>query len=1388
MLLHSRKRNQNTATRLARLAVFLFLSFALVVTTTAHAIGLTALAAGSGERARDVILTVVPRLSLPTSSLFTIHSAPGAKYLVATDPRFTNGQTFLSSDYFLAQLNLDPERTLTRYGDGFEEQQLINDQVLTLTGRRYLSGYTNTQDEYSALMNAGAAFAKQYQLTPGVALSAEQMALLTTDIVWLTTQTVTLPDGSTREVLVPELYIRRPQAQDLSTGGALMAGSNVFIQTTGDLANKGTIQGDTVTLAAGNDLVNSGTVRGQDVYARAERDLSNLGGSFIGSSDTSTLAFSAGRDIVLQTTTQTSSNDQSTRTNVDRIATVQGGNVSFAAARDFIAQGASVNAAQDLQVAAGRNIDVSAVQGSYQIDVQNLNGRTGLQGRTGYINEASTTQQQSSFAAGNNAVLVAQGDLTLKGSTLTAANDAYLQGANVIVEAAKASSSIDVQTVQRKSYDRAEAVDQTLVGGVITAANNLTVIAAGDPSKGQGNITVTGATLTARDGQAGLKAAGDVTIQAATTEHSTAGESLFQSSTSIGGLYKSSELGQAQRTSQLSQLEASNVNGNSVVIQAGDLDKQSGDIKLIASNISSTGATNLSAGRDVLITSAEQLSSRSEQERSEHSVRIGTREMEQGLGLIQRDLLRPDPIASKYTPAPALHADTNERANGQAGATQSVASTISADSLSINAGRDVTIRGSAIVATNGINIAAKRDLLITTSQDTQSSSNSRSKNDEGLFTGGESLNNGTRQLSQAASSASSTATSSQVASLSGNVKLSAGETYRQTGSQVLALGQTNPDPTQVSGGDIDISAKNVIIDPARNTSQSADSTYYKQEGASVTLSGPIVSALQSLNAAANNASKTDDSRMQALAAATAAMNAVDAASAVAASKGGADSMGISVDLVHIQNQSKSSSASDQAAGSTVSAQRDLRVTASGAGKDSNLSIEGSDLSAGRDATLKADGNITLQAASNSESLRQSNSGQSANIGVTYGGGSQNGLSIHAGASASRGQAIGDEQTWRNTHVAAGNSVSLQSGGDTTLKGAVVAAPSVKADVGGNLSIQSLQDTSKFDAKQSSAGFSVSLCIPPICYGETVSGSVSAAKTKVNGDFVGVVEQSGIKAGDGGFQVTVKSNTDLKGGAIVSSQAAIDAGKNSFTTATLSSSDIGNQDKFNASGYSGSYSGGSGGSSGGTAGFSSKSGDESSVTRSAVSAGRIAITDDKAQQSLTGKDAATAIAKLDTQATTDSATAATLSKAWNGSQLMEQTQVNTQITAAFNSRAAKAVGDYAASQQRDLQGQADEARKSGDAAKADQLQSEANKWSEGGAYRVAAHVAVGGLAGGRGCGCNRRRLGRSSGAHDYRCGEQARCARGGQGRGGCCVGRGDRGCHQRGERCGGDGCG
>ncbi len=107
-------------------------------------------------------------------------------------------------------------------------------------------------------MDAGVAFGKQQQLTPGVALSPAQMALLTSDIIWLTNQTVTLPDGTTEVVTVPQVYARVRQG-DLRSDGALLAGNTVasggqLTLRTGDVDNtRGIIAADgktTLTFAA----------------------------------------------------------------------------------------------------------------------------------------------------------------------------------------------------------------------------------------------------------------------------------------------------------------------------------------------------------------------------------------------------------------------------------------------------------------------------------------------------------------------------------------------------------------------------------------------------------------------------------------------------------------------------------------------------------------------------------------------------------------------------------------------------------------------------------------------------------------------------------------------------------------------------------------------------------------------------------------------------------------------------------------------------------------------------------------------------------------------------------------------------------------------------------
>jgi filamentous hemagglutinin len=51
------------------------------------------------------------------------------------------------------------------------------------------------------------------------------------------------------------------------------------------------------------------------------------------------------------------------------------------------------------------------------------------------------------------------------------------------------------------------------------------------------------------------------------------------------------------------------------------------------------------------------------------------------------------------------------------------------------------------------------------------------------------------------------------------------------------------------------------------------------------------------------------------------------------------------------------------------------------------------------------------------------------------------------------------------HVNAGKRLSIASGGDTKLKGALASANQVVVNVSGNLSIESLQETATLDGKR-----------------------------------------------------------------------------------------------------------------------------------------------------------------------------------------------------------------------------------------------------------------------------------------------------------------------------------
>lgn len=1006
--------------------------------------------AGSGTTLADAsgpaAISAVAPAALPSNTLFQPSLNPTAGYLIETDPRFADYRTWLSSDYLLGQLGMDPAFMQKRLGDGFYEQRLIREQVAQLTGRRFLDGYANDEAQYRALMNAGLTYAQEWNLIPGVALTDAQIAQLTSDIVWLVAQEVTLPDGRSETVLVPQVYVR-VQPGDIDGSGSLLSGATVNLKLTGDVVNSGTLAGrQLVKIDAANVRNLGGRISGTDLALSAQQDIDNLGGTV---DATNSLIASAGRDINVASTTRDSENlagpSTFTRTGIERVAGL------------YVSGPAGV-----LVASAGRDITLTAA----------VVATSGADGHT-------------LIDAGNDLVL---------GSVATSQQD------NVVWDAKN-------HLNQGRTWE---------VGTVIQTQGDVTLAAGQD-------ITARAAQVTSATGAIDARAGRDVRIES------------------------------GEATQNLS--EARHITNNGLV--------------------SSTTVTTLDATRD----------------------------------------------------------------------TRALASTFSGDSVEIQAGRDIGIRGSNVVSDSGTRLVAGNDVAIEAATDTHSETHYADKLKSGLFSsGGLSITYGDQQTTQNAGSVSTYAAASTVGSTQGNVTINAGKSYIQTGSDVLA-----------PQGDIDIAAQRADIVEARQTSRSETETRFRQSGLTVALTSPIVSAVETVRQMKDAAGNTNDERMKALAAGAAALSTLTAYEAVKAGQGtmvngkehqvitGKDGEGnvtsrdttlaeraggvnLSLSLGASQSQGNSVQAADTALGSTVAAGGNIDIRTAGAGAESDLTVQGGNVYASNNIALQSDDEIRLLAAKNTFDQRSQNSSASASIVVSLG---VSGYGITAAASSGRGKADGNDTTWAHAHVGAGNQLSLQSGGDTALKGAVATGEQVSAEVGRNLVIESVQDTSQYNSKQQSFGGAAT-------FGPAPSASISASQVKAKGDFVSVIEQTGIQVGDGGFEIRVNRNTNLTGAVIASTQGAIDQGNNRLVTGTLTTSDIENRAEASVDGSGialssdmltqGKY-GVAKAAVSSAMNSSEASGSSVGVTRSAVEAGGVELTGELAQQALTGANGQQIISSL-----------------------------------------------------------------------------------------------------------------------------------------------------------------
>lgn len=545
----------------------------------------------AGNTDATVIRSQVPDTTLPENSLFSTLPSVSGSYLIETDPRYTNQKTWLSSDFMLSQLQSDPDITQKRLGDGFYEQRLVREQLVELTGDRYLAGYQSDEEQYKALMEAGVAFGKTFDLVPGVALTASQMANITSDMVWLVARDVTLADGSRQSVLVPQVYAQVKKG-DIDGSGALLAGRNIAIGVSGNMLNSGRVNASQMLSISGDTITNvGGIISGGKVQLLASNDLTNNGGLIQAQNS---LVASAGRDlnVVSQTTHSESSNGSNSfsRDSVSRVAGMyvqqDDGKLALQAGRDVNMQGAQVvNSGENSQttVLAGRDVNLTAVHSGSSDRV--------VWDKDNHLSQSTTTAQGSEITGAGNVLVQAANNITTAAAKLNAGNALNLTAGNDInIGTAGEDASLDMAskvkgsgflssntTKTRAGFTEENAVASSLGG------KNITLMAGHD-------LGVSGSNVAADDSLT-MKAGNNLTVD--TAQESRDAWAMKQKTKS--GLMSNGGLGVNIGTN----FTKSTNETVSLTAQGSQIGSVSGDTTMIAGNDLKVKGSEVIAGNDI---------------------------------------------------------------------------------------------------------------------------------------------------------------------------------------------------------------------------------------------------------------------------------------------------------------------------------------------------------------------------------------------------------------------------------------------------------------------------------------------------------------------------------------------------------------------------------------------------------------------------------------------------------------------------------------------------------------------------------------------------------------------------------------------------------------------
>ncbi|MFJ2339801.1 hemagglutinin repeat-containing protein [Pseudomonas protegens] len=592
------------------------------------------------------------------------------KYLIETNPVLTDLKQFMSSDYLLSSLGYNPDDSAKRLGDGFYEQKLIQQAVQARTGQRFIDGQNSDEQLFKYLMDNAIQSRQQLNLSVGVALTSEQVAALTHDIVWLESHEV-----NGEQVLVPVLYLAQAKNR-LAPNGALIAGNDVNLIAGQDLNNVGTLRAtNNLSAQAGQNLINSGLVEaGNRLDLLAGNDLVNKAGGIIAGRDVS-LAATWGDVINERTLTSHQSSNGSyaqQRDFVDNAARVEAANnLVISAGRDINNNGSVLKSGADTSLKAGRDVNLSAVE-------QVVSNDRGVR-----YNDLSVTQNGSSLQAGRDLAISAGRDITAIASQIEAKRDVAMT-ATENLSLVSAASEQHAYSKTKKVTSQEDHVQQ--VGTTLVAGGNVALKAGED-------LALTASRVTAGD-EAYLYAGGDVNLSA---EQNSDYSYYRKTKTSSSGL-SSSQKTRIDSSNSITQ-QGSSVSGDTVVIRAGQ------DIGATASDIVSTHSTSLVAGRNVEIDSATETYEQS------HS----TSEKKSGL-------LSSGGIGFTLGSTSAQNTSSSTTENAKASTIGSVLGNVD-----IQAGKDLTLKGSDVIAGKDISLVGQNVSILAAENHNKSEQTSKTK-------------------------------------------------------------------------------------------------------------------------------------------------------------------------------------------------------------------------------------------------------------------------------------------------------------------------------------------------------------------------------------------------------------------------------------------------------------------------------------------------------------------------------------------------------------------------------------------------------------------------------------------------------------------------------------